>query len=127
MLPLTISYLLGQETNTILNAPDDWNSEKILFPLEFAPEIDFKGFEDIRFAPGWSDVSSKSFWTYHFSWYIEKVHHMSEDLLTEILIDYYDGLSKAVLRQQQNQTVDIEELDRPQCLLLKTDEGFRGK
>ena len=68
----------GQEQETVLNSPDNWRKEIIAFPIGFAPEIKFKGFEDIRFAPGWSDSTSNEFWTYTFVWYIEKDQPMTE-------------------------------------------------
>ena len=41
-----------QEKESILSAPDKWQSEIIPFPLGFAPAINFIGFEDLRFSPG---------------------------------------------------------------------------
>ncbi len=84
--------IFGQERETILSAPDNWKSEIIPFPLGFAPTIDFVGFEDLRFAPGWSDSTSQEFWTYTFAWYIEKDSGMTESRLTELFNSYYDGL-----------------------------------
>jgi len=128
ILALSIFNLpvFGQTIETILSAPDDWNSEIIPFPLGFAPEIDFVGFEDIRFAPGWSDSNSEEFWTYHFTWFIEKSDPMTEDALTEIFNQYFDGLMRLVLEEEAD-SENINELDKTISLFIKTDEGFSGK
>lgn len=120
------SLVLGQEIKTILSAPQNWNSEQIPFPLGFAPEIDFTGFEDIRFTPGWSDQSSKQFWTYHFTWFIQKRGALTEEALTETMNSYYDGLTRAVLKEQSG-NADMKLPDKTLCLFIKTEGGFRGK
>ena len=126
LLSIYISLAHGQKSKTILSAPDNWNSEIIPFPLGFAPEIDFVGFEDIRFAPGRSDSTSIEFWTYHFTWFIDKVGPMTEDLLSETLTTYYDGLMKAV-EGQSDDLVNDGLRNKPVCLFIKTDEGITGK
>ena len=124
---LSISSVFSQETKSRIHAPGDWNTEKIFFPLEFAPEIDYEGFEEIRFAPGWSDASSDEFWTYHFSWFIEDGNRMSEDLLAETISIYFDGLSKAVLKEFSDDSIKATSLDKTLCLFVKTNHGFKGK
>lgn len=120
------TFVSGQEVKTILSAPNDWNSEIIPFPLGFAPEINFNGFEDIRFAPGWSDTNSEQFWTYHFTWYIDKKESMTEELLTKTFNLYFDGLMKVVLKEQSGDN-KVTEIDNTFCLFIKSDEGFTGK
>jgi len=123
---LISAIALGQQENSILTAPDNWRSEVIPFPLSFAPDIDFVGFEEIRFAPGWSDSSSEEFWTYSFVWYIEGASPLTERSLTEAMNLYYDGLMSAVAKNQP----EIEEpitIAKTLSLFIKTDEGFIGK
>ncbi|MEM9001223.1 MAG: hypothetical protein AAGB24_13245 [Bacteroidota bacterium] len=120
------TLVLRQENKTVLIVPANWNSELIPFPLKFVPEIDFIGFEDIRFAPGWSDSTSEEFWTYHFTWYIEKQGAMIQAILTKTFGLYYDGLAKAVLKEQSDRTA-IGHLDKTQCSFIRTKEGFDGK
>lgn len=116
----------GQENEAILSAPDNWKSEIIPFPIGFAPSIDFVGFEDLRFSPGWNDSSSKEFWTYSFVWYIETYGAMTESKLTESFKSYYDGLM-GVDMQNQADTTNSNKLDKTLCLFIKTNEGFSGK
>ena len=116
----------GQEKKTVLNAPKDWKSEIIPFPLGFAQQIDFVGFEDIRFAPKWNDSGSEEFWTYTFVWYIEKYGAMTESKLTETFSSYYNGLMGVDIANQSD-TTKSNQLDETLCLFVKTNEGFSGK
>jgi hypothetical protein len=124
----TISSIItfGQEKESVLSAPDNWQSEIIPFPLGFARDIDFIGFEDLRFAPGWSDSTSQEFWAYTFVWYIEKGPAMTESKLTESFNSYYDGLMGVDIHNQ-NDSTNSNQLDKTLCLFVKTNEGFVGK
>ena len=110
----------------MLSAPDNWKSEIIPFPIGFAHSIDFKGFEDLRFSPGWSDSTSQEFWTYTFVWYIEKDSALTESKLTESFNSYYDGLMGIDLNNQAD-TTKSKQLVKTLCLFVKTNEGFTGK
>ncbi|MEM8509422.1 MAG: hypothetical protein AAF717_16445 [Bacteroidota bacterium] len=121
-----ITVLQGQETKTVLNAPENWRTEMISFPLSFAPEIDFTGFEDIRFTPGWADRESEQFWTYHFVWFIDKTSPITTTKLTEIFGTYYDGLMTVVLENGADSD-SAGKLEKTQCSFTKTDTGFEGK
>lgn len=128
LIIFTISSFItyGQEKETVLKAPDNWKSEIIPFPLGFAQEIDFVGFEDLRFAPGWSDSANENFWTYMFVWYIEKDLAMTENKLTETFNMYYDGLM-GVASNNETDSTNSNQLDKTLCLFVRTDEGFTGK
>lgn len=116
----------SQEHQTVLNEPEGWLTEIIPFPLGFAQDIDFTGFEDLRFAPQWSDSTSQNFWTYSFVWYIDKQSHMTEDILTDSFNKYYDGLMGVDHHNKQDST-GTNQLDKTICLFIKTDAGFSGK
>lgn len=116
----------GQEKESVLNTPDNWKKEIIPFPIGFAPAIDFVGIEDLRFSPGWSDVTSQEFWTYTFVWYIDRHSAMTESKLTEYFSSYYDGLMGVDVKSQEG-TSKLDKLDKTLCLFVKTDEGFSGK
>ena len=115
----------GQEHETVLHAPDSWQSEIIPFPMDFTPGIPFTGFEDLRFSPGWADSTSQQFWTYCFAWYIEKQEAMTEIKLTEYFSAYYDGLMNVVA--QAADSAKSTTLNKAFCLFIKTNEGFSGK
>jgi len=124
----TVSSMLtyGQEHRRVLRAPDNWQSEIIPFPLNFAPTIDFVGFEDLRFSPGWSDSTSQEFWAYSFAWYIEMDSAMTVSKLTKSFNNYYDGLMGVDLHNQADIT-NSTQLDKTLCLFVKTNAGFTGK
>ncbi|MEM8894468.1 MAG: hypothetical protein AAGC88_07820 [Bacteroidota bacterium] len=106
-----------------MSAPEGWRPELIPFPFEFAPDIDLVGFEDIRFAPGWSDAESEQFWMYSFVWYVDAGDPMTEDGLADLFHLYYDGLMSAVLKGNGDST----EIENSLSLFVKTEEGFTGK
>lgn len=120
----TLSF--GQETETVLSSPENWRSEIIPFPLEFAPQINLVGFEEIRFAPGWPDSNSLEFWTYTFVWYTEKSEALTENKLTKYFSHYFDGLMKVDV-QNENDTTGSQKIDKTICLFLKSEKGFNGK
>ena len=117
--------LWGQAPEPIIKAPETWNSELINFPLAFAPEIQLEGFEDIRFAPGWSDPNSDQFWTYHFTWVLEKPVEVDAAYLERTLTIYFDGLTKTVIDQMSNNSI-TEKPAKPICQFQKTGNRFTG-
>jgi hypothetical protein len=75
-------------------APENWDTEKFLFPFNFAPAITYKGFEDIRFAPGWSNKDSKEKWAYTFLWWLDDAYNFNEKTLKDNIDSYFSGLTK---------------------------------
>jgi hypothetical protein len=75
-------------------APENWNIEKFLFPFDFAPAITYKGFEDLRFAPGWGNKDSKEKWAYTFLWWLDDVYRFDEKIIKQNLEAYFSGLTK---------------------------------
>lgn len=94
VLLLSTKLIFAQESKpeTILSAPDTWGPEIFPFPFEFAPSIDYTGFEDIRFAPGWSDTTANDYFTYVFVWYLDNDPKTTADKLETHLKAYFGGL-----------------------------------
>ncbi|MEW6736070.1 MAG: hypothetical protein AB1489_32555, partial [Acidobacteriota bacterium] len=84
----------------IFTAPKDWRSERIAFPLDFAPEIKYQGFEELRFAPGMFNVKSDSYFTYTFFWWLEGKPEITSVELEKDLVSYFKGLCNAVGRSR---------------------------
>lgn len=122
---LCLSIANAQNEKTVLSAPRSWEAEMIPFPLPFAPELDFSGVEDIRFAPGWSDSTSLDFWTYTFVWNVEMIGMMSTEKLDEIFSAYYNGLIPAVL-QENEETEYLEEVGEAVVEFEETEDGYQG-
>jgi len=77
-----------------LPIPKNWTIERFLVPISFAPQIPYKGVEDIRFTPGWGNVKSDDYWTYAFLWYLDGRPKTDERIIAENLKAYYTGLIK---------------------------------
>ncbi|MEO5685129.1 MAG: hypothetical protein ABIQ88_20965 [Chitinophagaceae bacterium] len=75
-----------------LDFPKDWDVERFLIPIEFAPSIPYKGVEDIRFTPGWGSAKSEEYWSYAFLWYLEGKPAMTAKMIANNLNAYYTGL-----------------------------------
>ena len=113
-----------KQVEKILEAPDNWGAEQILFPLSFAPSINFNGYEDIRFAPGWAKPDSPDFWTYKMVWQIAEDPRLTEERLAELIETYFDGLARAVAQGSER---DPDTLQKPVAVFLRDGDSFRGR
>ncbi len=75
-----------------LPIPKDWTIERFLIPISFAPQIPYKGIEDIRFTPGWGKAKSDQYWSYAFLWYLDGEIKMNAAIVNNNLRAYYTGL-----------------------------------
>lgn len=75
-----------------LMMPTGWTSERFPIPIEFAPQIPYKGVEELRFAPGWGKRSSSDYWSYAYVWWIEGSPTITAAKLQDYLKAYYSGL-----------------------------------
>ncbi len=96
LLFFTINKVNSQEKAEILKYPKEWRLEKVKFPLDFAKEITWKGFEELRFSPGMFDRSSENYFTYYFAVQVEDAIEVTEKEVQSFLNTYYRGLCKAV-------------------------------
>ncbi len=76
--------------------PAGWKHETIPFPLDFAPELPFRGVEELRFAPGFFQPASATYWSYDFAWWLEDVPALDARVLSDALGTYFRGLAQAV-------------------------------
>jgi hypothetical protein len=64
LLLLVLLFLIKtgycQQAPYIFPLPQNWGTEKINFPITFAPKIAFKGVEELRFTPGWNDRKARN-------------------------------------------------------------------
>jgi hypothetical protein len=112
-----------------LNFPKGWDVERFLIPIAFAPQIPYKGVEDIRFAPGWAKVKTDEYWTYAFLWYLDSATETNAIIVANNLKAYYTGLVGINIRQRKipdNKLVTVKTIIKK----VKTDKGdlktFRG-
>ena len=70
----------------------EWGSEFFTFPISFANEIPFSGYEEAVFPPGWSNQESQEFWSYVFAWNVEAITPLTIQDFETNLNSYFDGL-----------------------------------
>ena len=75
---------------------EGWRPETIPFPLSFAPELEYEGIEELRFAPGMFEAESEELWTYAFIWWVPAETEFEAARLGRDLEAYFRGLSTAV-------------------------------
>jgi hypothetical protein len=63
-----------------------------IFPISFAPEIIFEGFEDARFPKFWAKKDSTDFWSYVFVWSINNPVEITSVVLEHNVEMYFNGL-----------------------------------
>jgi hypothetical protein len=78
-----------------LSSPTNWGIERFPIPIGFAPQITYKGVEDIRFMPGWAKATSDEYWSYAFLWYLDGKIQMYTKIIERNLQQYYSGLINA--------------------------------
>ena len=76
--------------------PAGWRKETIPFPLEFAPDLEHKGVEELRFGPGFSRPQEPDFWSYDFVWRLDDESVVDEKTLADELTRYFRGLNMTV-------------------------------
>jgi len=89
-----LGFYPGDISRRYTYAAKDWQQEVIIFPIDFAPDIRYKGFEDLHFAPHWGDAGSPEKWAYTYVWYLDDLYHFNEKVLQQNLVSYYSGLTR---------------------------------
>ncbi len=91
-------YSFGQKKEEInlMQTDSAWGKEIIKIPFWFAPEINYEGYEDIRFAKGWEEIDSAGFWTLVFVWDMNLNTKPTAKLFEDTIKLYFDGLMKVV-------------------------------
>ena len=84
-----------------LPTPEGWRTETIPFPLEFAPELEYEGLEELRFAPGMLEEGSADFWSYAFVWWVPEGTQFETERLQSDLEHYFRGLATAVAEARE--------------------------
>ena len=86
----------AQNEELLLTIDEPWRSERLTFPISFAPSITYKGIEEVRFANGWSNPDSDEFWTYTFLWYLDEDPKITADAIENDIEAYFNGLMALV-------------------------------
>ena len=86
----------SQSPEIFAEVPDGWSFERIEFPLDFAPDIELEGFEELLFAPGMFDPDSGSYFSYALALRVKGDQRWDAEWLESFLVKYYRGLCEAV-------------------------------
>ncbi len=95
-LLLTCATAVPPQDPPLVLVPEGWRHERIDFPLSFAPELEFRGFEDLSFAPGMFELNSSTYFSYALGLRLEGDVELGEAQLVHFLEGYYGGLYRAV-------------------------------
>ena len=95
-LPLSAQESI--EVPFYLGTPEGWRTETIPFPLDFAPELEYEGLEELRFSPGMFSEQSIDFWSYAFVWWVPEGTSFGTERLENDLEAYYRGLTEGVAK-----------------------------
>jgi hypothetical protein len=80
--------------------PEGWKEETIPFPLEFAPELPYKGVEELRFSPGMFKPDQPGYWSYAFVWWLDGRPTLDATELSSSLQRYFTGLITSVAKDK---------------------------
>ncbi len=93
LLSLSLVVVAQEKTQTsIVIADSTWSTEIIPFPIDWLPKLTLKGFEELRFAPNWSDTEHDEFWTLAMAWQVKTNREISIQDLEFNLHHYFDAL-----------------------------------
>lgn len=92
---------IEKEDLALLETDSTWGKEIFLFPISFAPALNYQGFEDARFPKGWGKIESDEFWSYAFAWSIGQNTELGEAELKDNLQIYFDGLMNVVNKDKE--------------------------
>jgi hypothetical protein len=90
-----------------LPTPAGWRKEKFALPPSFAPDMQWKGAEELRFAPGTFKANAPDFLSYAFLFCLAGDTDVDARSLERELLAYYRGLASAVSKSK-NRNVDAK-------------------
>ena len=106
LLLAVINFTIAQQPKPeLLKQPDTWEFERFDLPPSFAPQIIYKGFEELRFAPGMFKKDSLDYFTYAFAASIDSVSTISSGEINTYLVHYFKGLCSSVASDKK-MTID---------------------
>jgi hypothetical protein len=85
----------------ILKGPSNWEFERFPLPPSFAPQITYKGFEELRFSPGMFNKDSVSYFTYAFVAQLDTITTLKEKEIKNYLEYYFKGLCGSTARDRK--------------------------
>ncbi len=90
-----------KQTPQLLHQPDNWQFERFALPPQFAPNIHYKGAEELRFSPGMFVKDSATYFTYAFVAELDNTLSVLQDDIKQYLLDYFKGLCSSTAKQRK--------------------------
>jgi len=105
-----------------LPIPKGWTTELFMIPISFAPEIPYKGVEDLRFSGGWGNAKSSEYWSYAFLWYLDSAVEINAGIIEKNMASYYAGLIASNIEKRR---IPADKIFPPKTSIekIKTDAG----
>ena len=79
---------------SIVKADSTWSKEIIPFPVDWLPKLTISGFEELRFAPNWSNPKHEEFWSLIMAWQVETKTKLALKTVRFNLNHYFTELMK---------------------------------
>jgi len=98
---LLLALLCSLQDPYSLPTPEGWATERMTFPLGFAKDLDHKGVEDLRFAPGMFKPEAPDYFSYAFLMWLDGTVSFEPAALEKDLLKYYKGLCGSVARSRK--------------------------
>ncbi len=86
-----------------LPTPPGWRKETFTLPPPFAPDMKWKGHEELRFAPGMFKANAPDFFCYAFLFRLSDDTPIDAKTLERQLLAYYRGLASAVSKSRKRE------------------------
>ena len=123
LLSVSLTALCQEKVSSIkIVTPKTWGKEIIQLPPSFAPDMKYRGIEDIRFAPGMFKPESSSFFTYVFLLDGKCGDKLDKKTVETEIMAYYKGLAKAVGGKKFKIDTDAFKID----LKSTVDSEYKG-
>jgi hypothetical protein len=76
--------------------PRGWQHETFALPPAFAPELPYRGTEEVRFMPGFYTAGAADFWSYDLVWWLPQPPAFDAAAVSTALTAYFRGLATQV-------------------------------
>jgi len=83
--------------------PTGWAKETIALPPAFAPDMKWKGTEELRFAPSMFKAEAPDFFSYALLFWLPDDAEIDAKTMERELLAYYRGLAEAVLKGKKQE------------------------
>jgi hypothetical protein len=122
-VPCLAAAVAGEEKKPYqVPEPKGWGKETIELPPKFAPDMTWKGVEELRFAPGMFKADAADFFSYALLFWLPDGQKTDPKTVEKELLAYYRGLAK-VVAESKKQKVDVSDF----TLTIKDAKDKTGK